>query len=349
MQTNTRSTDGCAPRQRLVRGLGLFGAGATLAVGSALIAEAAIGRRGGGESPPPGPVALWATDRDGGVVYGLDANLIVARQVQLAWPVEVEACRDGGAWALRAGNGSPAGTYRLDRIARDGSLVTEVTLGTCLDLAGLDGRDALVIELGSGPGGADRALRLETEGGLHVLLEAPGLLCVADSRGSVAVGTQAGGVMRLHPAANGAVLDRVQLGGQIGDLAPGPWPGSLWALDVTGNGRLVLLDADLSIRWSAPIGLRSLHLAPVPGEERIWIADTTEPIVRRFGPGGVLELDRQGLPLTGLDRAVAWSAGGVLLAAPGAILRLDAAGALQPGQGGFAFLVDLDGVERKWP
>lgn len=349
MKANTQSNDEGAPRQRLVRGLGLFGAGASLALGSALIGSSGAG---GGEAatvPPPGPIAVWATDRDGGEVYGLDASLHVALHFPLAWPVEVEACRDGGAWILRPGNGSPIGTWRLDRIAADGTQIAEVSLGTCLDLDVLDGRDALVIELGTGAGGADRVLRLGTHGSLQPLHEAPGLVCVADSRGSVAVGTTQGDVIRLERAANGDLLDRVHLGGEIGDLAPGPWPGSLWALDVTGSARLILLDADLAVRWSVPVGLHALHLAPVPGEERVWIADSTEPIVRRFGPGGVIELDRRDLPLLGLDRAAAWIDGGALLAAPGAILRIDAAGRILPGQGGFAFLVDLDAVERKWP
>src|SRR5262245_39969269 len=299
---------------RLLRCLGFFGAGATLALGSALVAQA---ERDLTQGPAPPPViAAWAADRDAGVVYGLAADLTIELQVPLAWPTDVRPCGDGGAWVLRAGNGNPAGTYRLDRLARDGGLVAEVSLGACVDLDVADGRDALVIELGRGANGADRALRLETEGSLHVLYEAPGLECVAASRASVVVGTRTGRVVRI--AEDGTVLGGAELGGEIGDLAAGPRPGSLWVLDVAGGARLLLLELDLQPRWSVATGVSALHVIPVPGKERAWLADTTEPIVRRFGPGGALELDRRGLPLTGLDRGTAWSDGSVLVAAPGA-------------------------------
>jgi hypothetical protein len=102
----------------------------------------------------------------------------------------------------------------------------------------------------------------------------------------------------------------------------------------------VLLAPDLSVRWAANLPRRAAHLAPVPGEERVWIANTESPCVLRYGPGGALELDRCGLPLPGLDRAVAWR-DGLAVAAVGAILRLDGLGNLKPGQGGFVALSDL--------
>ena len=111
-------------------------------------------------------------------------------------------------------------------------------------------------------------------------------------------------------------------------------------LDGTGDGWLYLLDGSLATAWRERTALQALHLAPVAGEERVWLASSTQPMVRRYGPKGRLELERGNLPLGGLDRALAWR-DGLLATAPGAILRLDAAGNLAPGQGGFAFLVDL--------
>ena len=94
------------------------------------------------------------------------------------------------------------------------------------------------------------------------------------------------------------------------------------------------------IRWAAGVGYASAHLGAVPDEERVWVADTGSARVRRFGPAGVVEIDRQDLPAAALDRTVAWRNGGALLLTPGAILHVDAAGTLAPGQGGFAWLSD---------
>lgn len=323
----------------MLRALGLFGIGTTLTVGTALIP-------GASSTPiqPPGAIAVWATDRDAHQVYGLDLDLILARSIPLGWPLEVEACDSGGAWVLRSGNAGTLTGHRLDRLSRAGELITEVTIHHALDLDTFQGEDALVIETPGGSHATTRVLRFHKEGSLFSLLEQAGLVCVAGSRDSVLAGTDSGAVLRIDPAPSGSVgviLAQVQLGGRIGDLARGPWPGSAWALDTSAARRLFLLDADLSVRWVANVGIAALHIAAVPGEERVWLADTATPRVRRFGPAGALEIDRRGLPLIGLDRAVAWREGGVLVAAPGAILHLDANGQTAPGQGGFNYLIDL--------
>ncbi|HUR28569.1 MAG TPA: hypothetical protein VM509_10310, partial [Planctomycetota bacterium] len=115
-------------------------------------------------------------------------------------------------------------------------------------------------------------------------------------------------------------------------------------LDAQGYGRLALFDAALAVRWSRSVGLHALHFAPERGTERVWIADATEPRVRRFGPGGLLEIDRPDMPLGGLDRACATASGTALFTAPGALLALDALGQNAPGQAGFDFLVDVASV-----
>jgi hypothetical protein len=146
-------------------------------------------------------------------------------------------------------------------------------------------------------------------------------------------------------AAGGGLVAEARLGGSIADLAAGPEPGSVWALDAAGPVRLLLLAPDLTLRWQAVLPHPAAHVAPVPGEERAWISALDEPCVLRYGPGGSLELERCGLPLGGLDRALTLE-GGLLLAVGGAVLRIDARGALQPGQGGFALLTDLAPAAR---
>jgi hypothetical protein len=322
-------------RARPLRVAGFLGAGALCA-----LALGAIRAAGAGSAPASTAVALWATDRDAGALYTLDADLMVTRTIACGWPLQASACRDGGAWVLRSGNGTPNFGGRLDRRSAEGELITEVTLGTCTDLDVNERDEALVIE-SKASSHPDRALRIRLEGSLFPLLEMNGLTCVAPSHASVALGTASGEVLRVDPLGSGAILAQTHLGGRIGDIARGPDEESLWVLDVSGSRRLYLLDADLSVRWSVPVGLRALHFAPVPNEERVWLADTVEPRVRRFGPSGWLELDVVGLPLAGMDRTAAWLHGGVLCAAPGAIIHLDAGGHLQPGQGGFDYLTDL--------
>jgi hypothetical protein len=283
---------------------------------------------------------LWAVDRDAHALYALDSDLIVTRTIPCGWPLQVSACRDGGVWVMRSGNGTPTFGGRLDRRTAAGELITEVTLATCTDLDVNELDEALVIESKT-VAHPDRALRVRIEGSIFPLFEMNGVTCVAPSQSSVALGTATGSVLRVDPHGSGAILSQTHLGGRIGDLARGPYPGTLWVLDVSGSRRLYLLDADLSVRWSVPVDLRASHFAPVPNAERVWIADTVEPRVRRFGPSGRLELDVSGLPLVGMDRATAWLDGGVLCAAPGAIVHLDGEGHLQPGQGGFDYLDDL--------
>lgn len=282
-------------------------------------------------------MALWATDRDGDRVLGLGPDLLLQRALDLPAPTEIEARRDGGAWVLSAEGGGPLGPHRLLRLDAQATPLASTGIGAPLDLAAVDGEDALVTELAAG--GLGRLSRVTADGSTQVLVEEPGLACAA-GRGSQALAGTSGGEVLLIALPGGAVLARRALGGPIGDVAPGPGAGEWWALDVGGQPRLHLLAADLAPKWSASSGLRALHLVEVPGEERVWLADTTESRLRRYGPGGVLEIDRYDLRLSGLDRGTSWIGGGLLCVAPGALLHLDVQGRPAPGQGGFRFLVD---------
>jgi hypothetical protein len=320
-----------ARRSRSSSTLGWFGAGAALAVVFALMNDPSA-------SPsPPGPVAVWTADRDASRVFGLDRDLVVARRIAVDYPLEVESASDGALWVLRNSGGQADLSQRLCRIDAHGEVETQLYLEPCRALGVLEGEQALVLER-TDP--ATTVLtRVRREGSKFPLLSRNDQACVCGSRGTAIVGTDTGAVLRVD-ATSGVVLAEIQLGGSIGDVAAGPTPGSVWALDVQGTGRLFLLDERLAIRWAAGVGFSARHLGAVPGEERVWIADTSSPRVVRIGPSGVTEVDRGNLPLQGLDRVLAWTGGSALVLAPGALLHLDAQGQLAPGQGGFAWLSD---------
>jgi hypothetical protein len=310
--------------------------GAPVMLGAGL----ALALRASSEYEPdyaPGPATTWVADRDADAVIGLDDALIEAKRFEIESPVEVERRSDGSLWVVSARDAHPLGPHDLVLYDGDGRRTAAAVFGPVFDLARI-GDDALVVELAGQNG---RVVRVDSAGSERVVLELATARCAAGFGSLVAVGTDDGAVWLVDTAATPTVIRRQKLGGPIGDLAPGPTPGTWWALDIGGVARLSLLEPNLAPRWTVAIGLHALHLAPAAGLERVWIADTTEPVARRYGIAGVLELDVHDLPLGGLDRVAALDDGGVLLAAPGAVLHLDTAGHLQPGQGGFDFLVDV--------
>jgi hypothetical protein len=325
-----------AARHRPLRSLGFLSAGTLIAILGAALRERSEPRPDRG----PAPSALWVADRDAGQIYALDSRLILQHRWPCSDPLALAARRDGGLWVLRSGRDEPDRRPRLEHWSAGGERIAMVGLDPCADLDRSAADDALVIESASAAH-TDRALSIEGDGSLSVLCERAGLTCIASSPRSVALGTSDGEVLCLDPARAGSIAKRFRLGGSIADLAAGPDAETWWVLDVGQTRRLFLLDGDLHPRWTSAIDVSAAHLAPVPGQERMWLCDTLEPRLCRWGPGGTLELEVIGLPLAGLDRACAWGEGGVLAAAPGAILQLDAEGHPRPGQGGFNFLTDL--------
>lgn len=311
--------------------------GAPLALGAAVALAWRTAPPIGGEFEP-GPPTTWVADRDADAVVGLDDGLFEAKRIELTSPVELERAADGALWVVSARDSHPLGPHDLVRYGPDGRRTAAASFGPVYDLERL-GADALVVERTNGAG---RVACVTPDGSVTVLASLPTVRCASGSGDRVAIGTEEGDVLLLDIAATPpALVAQHALGGIVGDLAPGPTDGTWWVLDVGGAGRLRLLEPNLVPRWTITVGLHALHLLPIRGEERVWLADTTAPVARRYGSGGALELDVQNLPLSGLDRGVALAGGGVLLAAPGAVLHLDATGTLQPGQGGFDFLVDL--------
>lgn len=293
------------------------------------------------EARPPAPnsrVAVWLCDRDGNRVVGLDRNLLEIRSVPLRAPLEVEGRADGGAWIVSAAQADPLGPHELARLSAAGALSVVAALEPVLDLYSDELGRALVLDLT----GAGARLQLFEHGSEPAWSRVwPGALCAALCGDRVLAGTAAGNLALFDLSAPNAPPHVLDVGGVIADVAQGPRPGTWWSLDAQGSSRLLLLDEIPSPVWSTRIGLHALHLAPVPGAEQVWVADSTQPHARRFGPEGRLEIDRPDMPLGGLDRACAWSGGAALFTAPGALLHLDPGGLCAPGQAGFDFLVDV--------
>ncbi len=289
----------------------------------------------------PGPVAVWVADRDGHEVAGLDQDLFVALRVPVRYPIDVESRADGGLWLVSAPEGNPLTPHRLGRLDRSGCLRAEASLGTFLDLATLDGGDALVVDRDGS--GRTRLRRVDADGGATQIAPTTGARCVAGADGRVLVGTDNGWLLLFDLAQPqlGAVQRR-WCGGTVSDVAVGP-SGGWWILTTggPGGGRVLRTDAELRAVWEAPSGLQAVRLAPVPDDERVWLVDTRGPRARLLGARGRVDVPAAALAHAGLERAAATPDGGLVLVSPGAVLRLDARGARQPGQGGFAFLVDV--------
>jgi hypothetical protein len=242
---------------RLQRGLGLVGLGALSAVAATLVADDAARA-----SARPGPVAVWVADRDACEVVGLDADLLRAVAVDLSWPVEVEACSDGGAWVAHAPSGDPSGEHRLVRITADGRVVPEpvtgivpgletglvpgLATGPIADLDALDDGGVLALEVRSGGArpedagavsGTTRVLRIDRGGARAALDLGSDARVAACAGGRVALGT-VHGLVRVHDlsAAAPEPLAEGRFDGRVLDLAAGPAAQTGWAVIGGGDG-----------------------------------------------------------------------------------------------------------------
>ncbi len=294
-------------------------------------------------SPPAGGAVFWACDRDAGRLVGLDQDLFETTSLQARAPLFVEACRAGGVWFSDAIEATPLSVQRLQRLSAQGEVVFGVDVGPLLDLATIDGGDAVAIELA--PWGAARVLQVTQAGEFLDLFSHPQAVCVAGKGARIALGTSDGSLVLLEAGVRGqSALSEVALQGSLVDIAPSDdgW----WVLDASGGvsgSRLLRLDERLQTLWQVFTSTAALSLVCDRARERVWLADTSQSSLRRFGPSGLLELALVELPASGLDRGSALRDGGVLLVAPGALLRFNADGQSVPGQGGFDFLVDVAG------
>lgn len=337
METQDQTVVEWVPGRRALLGVAL-GACSALALGWA---------QGGRGNRAAGTVKVWCADRDRGALYGLDRDLLSTMRLSVSSPVGVAPRPDGGAWVLSASQGDPLGVHRVVRIDPHGQERASATFGAALDLVGEKTGDALVLEFHAPM--PDRVWRVDDAGSVSAVGEAPGLQCLAAQGGAgsgprrILAGAQ-DGVLRLWDAL-GTELKSTALGSPILDLAPGPEAGSWWALAAQGGGKLLLLEPDLTTRWEVQTKIQALHLAPRPGVEEVWLASTTQSRIRRYGAGGILELDAEVSPVGGLSRGTPWIRGGVLFTTPGALVHFDRKGKLRPGQGGFHYLTDVAAVE----
>lgn len=325
-----------------VGGWTMLGAVGCLGVGALARPGAVAGGAGGAASE----VAGWVLDRDGGALIALDEDRLKLARHPLESPVELALDAEGRLWVACAGPQGPVGPHRVLRIdGASGAVDRELSTGPVLDLEAGEGAERgrgeawLVVIAGS----AEREVsRISAAGSAEVVERSIDAFCVAGQRGAVLVGSESGELRLYGP--QGQRLAARNFGGLISDLAPGPQDGTWWILDAHGSStahRVALLERDLRTRWERSAGIAAIYLAPVPRSERVWLSDANGSHARRFGPGGTLELAHVTLPHSGAARACASPDGTLWLAAPGALVCLDAAGAVTPGQGGFDFLVDV--------
>jgi hypothetical protein len=338
VEASDDATVNAESRSRAPRSLGVFCAGAVAALAIASLRACDSSAR------EPAPIALWLADRDAGEIVALDRDLFVARRIPCAAPLAIEACADGGVWIVRDKSDAVEPRRRIERWSADGTRLVSVGIEDCVDLS-IGADDAALLVDSAALSHPERASSVSCDGEIHRWLDRKDLSCIAACGDAIVLGTRAGIVVRIARA-TGEIEAELEVGGDIADVAPGPSDGSVWVLDGAGAGHLMLVDADLRVVWRARIQLCAARLAPMAGEERVWLCDVREPRARRFGPGGALELDASALPLAGFESACAWNDGGVLLIAPGAVLRLDDRGRLQPGQGGFNYLVSAARARR---
>ncbi len=334
--------EGCEKRGRAgFRELALFGLGALLALFFGLFrsARAAEPMRLG----PAKRVQYWAADRGGNHIFGLDEGFLLRTKKRVHRPLRVVARRDGGAWILHA-LGSLKEPHGLLRIDEWGTTEAAVTLGEPVDLAIWRGRDALVIERGTGAGGLDRVLRFDASGHETRVFEGAGLACLAVQGDTLLVGNEGGGLVLLELESRGPSSE-VRPCGIVPALClePASEGDGWWLLSGDSARTITRLGADLVPRWSLPTHLRATSFLACRGSESVWFADETRPVIRQYGPRGRREFQRDAT-LAGIGRGTERPEGGAVFAAPGALLALDERGLPEPGQGGFQFLVDVDSI-----
>ena len=297
---------------------------------------------------PPVPAraaAFLVLDRGGDRVLALDQELCVVDAVRVPSPRRIAPCADGGAWVAFTRSSQAVEPDRLLRLDSELAPLRELAFGPLCDLFPLESGALLALE--RSPDGAGIVWRIE-DGECRRLQELPGARCVAGAEGRCLIGCSGGELVLAEDVEPGVVLAWRRLSAGLVDLAPGPEAGSWWALAAGRETELMLLERGLETRWASSLGFTAERLAPVEGEERVWLADALRSEVRRYGPGGLQEIELSDLgPHAAGAALVAWE-GGVLLASPGALLELESGESSRPArtQGGFSDLSDLGTVRR---
>ncbi len=318
------------------RGLVLFGVGAAAAVLGSLVSGSLLE----GRVQEPGPVTVWAADRGASRVYGLDADCIVARAIDIGSPLRVVSAGERGVWIVRARAAHARSAHELVLATEVGrvKLEFELEIGRCLDLAATRDGDALCVT--QDEAGERCAWRISRDGDREALVEADDLTSIAGLSGSIAIGTKDGELLRFRTG--GSERSCALIARSIVDLATGPHADSVWVLD--SEREVLLVDAYDEVVWRSATGFDARTLAPIPGAELVWVTEIHAPRARRLGRidgRSADDLECSDFGTTAAECAVGLPGGGVLFALPGALVHRDERGRPSPGQGGFHTLVDL--------
>ena len=277
------------------------------------------------------PVRWWAADRAGGRIVGLDGGLFAQWVVAVPCPVGVARAGDG-LWIVSVpGGGRHAGSVwtRLDAWS---GLGVPRRMGEYAGLVGLPDGGALGLV---GPAPTRAWIHLGRDGEALRREIFPGATCLAQVGGRVLVANKVGEVWSFGLDQQMAAAHHAQLGGTPRGVAPGPADGWWW---LGSSGELLLLQADLSVRWRRWVGERAACLAG--DDERVWVVpdDRSEAACwdANGRPGGSFTM-----PLMGARSASVTQCGGVMIALPGALLEWGPNGNLLRTQAGFDHLVSI--------
>lgn len=324
-------------------------------------------------------VEVWALDQDAGRLVGLDAHGRVAEELALL-PPAASAARGtklrcdawGDVWSV-ATEAEPAGWSRLsvsasrasNALARDGSsgppdergrpapaarqrgdggFSARVFPGRVVALEPLVSGALALIEGQEVPGARlvhlDRPTLHETpwleesSSGMGFAVGRDQRFLVADAEGTLRA------FERGAATVSSVLRARRRLAGRWAAFAAGP-DGGWWALSSGPGRRLLRLASDLTVLQEMLPGIEGETLATWEGAPWVWVIAPEGAEVRRFDERGELVAAAGPLPLGELRSAAALPDGGLWIAGPGALLRLDPAGTPTVAQGGWERLVSL--------
>ena len=311
-------------------GVGLkIGAGALAALLWAWLAAGIEGR-----ARAPGAPHLWAVDRDAGEVLALDQDAWVVRRWGVPWPLEVAVATDGAVWVLASRGPGPLAARRLLRFDDSGRQIYGREFDHAEALHAIPGGS---IGLLIGTGAARELIDLDASG--EETRRSP----AAHAQNCWARGSDRllGGGGRLWRASTGTELD---LGGgthvAVATRSTGWWvvvrrPEGLHCLHFDES---LALEGSVSLHRLAPDrALRGEALRA--GADAFWVVPRAGAPWHVY-PSGAAHSRSAWQPIA-VTAAIEAPAGGLWLASPGALVRLDARGSPGPGQGGFAHLQDI--------
>ena len=281
------------------------------------------------------PVQWWVADRAGGRVVGLDGQLFP--QWVVAVPCPVGVARAGhGVWVVSVPGGGRHKGSVWTRLGDGSGPGESFRAGEYAGLVGLP--DGGVLGL-VGPAPTRQWMHLDRHGRVVRREVFPGATHLAQVEGQVLVTNRVGevwsfGLDRGMDGAHHAQVDATPRG-----VAPGPEGGWWW---LGSNGDLLLLRADLSVRWRRRAGERAALLA---GDgERAWVVPDDRSWAECWDESGSPS-GSFAMPLMGARAVRLTGKGGVLIALPGALLELDPGGGVLRTQAGFDHLVSISEPE----